>query len=749
MLQSKKIETTRLLLYLYVCLCWMSSSEAGILKDVPQVLRQPNGMVIQCFASGDEFYNWLHDASGYTIIQDPETGYYCYATLVNGNLCASPHIVGQVSPQEADLTRGVHLGAAQIREKIRTMFPDWPKRGRAPTTGTVANLVFFVRFSDEDEFTEDLSVYDGLFNDSGAGKNSVYNYFQEISYSKLTVSSTFYPTVRETDLRATVKSHQDSNPRNYYRPYNVSTNPTGYKNFTERTQREHALVKSVIDTIGSQVPGTIDVDVDKDGYVDSVCLVVYGAVDGWNDLLWPHQWSLYTQTAYIQGKRVYDYDFNLQSYVQSSGVGVVSHELLHTLGFPDLYHYTSNGINPADMWDIMDSTLNPPQHPGSYMRYRYGNWIGSIPSITVSGVYTLNPLTSTTANCYQIASPYSTNEYFMVEYRRKTGIFENSLPGSGLLVYRINKNKDGSGNSEGPPDEVYVYRPGGTTTQDGQPTKAYFSSEALRTVMNDSTNPSSFLTDGSLGGLYLSEVGSAGTTISFRITLGIPRVPKNLTFTNIGTAQLTLNWTDDSDNESGFKIERKKPGGVYAQIATTGANVTQYNDTGLTEGTTYYYRMRAYNAVGDSPYSNEHNPTTLPAAPANLTASAISTSQIELSWNDNSQSESGFKLERGLSATSYSQIATLGANVTQYSDTALGANTTCYYRLCSYNNTGNSSYSNEANATTYYVPDGGGGGGGKGCGACGLELMLLCLALWVINGSRAAAAKFGVGRRKA
>ena len=99
-------------------------------------------------------------------------------------------------------------------------------------------------------------------------------------------------------------------------------------------------------------------------------------------------------------------------------------------------------------------------------------WITSIPTITTTGTYTLNPITSSTNNAYRINSPNSTTEYYVVEYRRKTGTFESSLPGSGLLVYRINLSIPSGqwGNDCGPPDELYVYRPGGTSPPTVPPT---------------------------------------------------------------------------------------------------------------------------------------------------------------------------------------------------------------------------------------------------------------------------------------
>ena len=65
--------------------------------------------------------------------------------------------------------------------------------------------------------------------------------------------------------------------------------------------------------------------------------------------------------------------------------------------------------------------------------------------------------------------------------------------------------------------------------------------------------------------------------------------------------QLQLAWTDNSNNEDGFKIERKTgTTGTYTQVATVGPNVTSYSDFGLADGATYCYRVRAFNSVGNT-----------------------------------------------------------------------------------------------------------------------------------------------------
>jgi carboxypeptidase T len=188
----------------------------------------------------------------------------------------------------------------------------------------------------------------------------------------------------------------------------------------------------------------------------------------------------------------------------------------------------------------------------------------------------------------------------------------------------------------------------------------------------------------------------------------IPNPPSTLTATAISASQINLTWAD-SDIETGFKIERCTGASCsdFAQIATVGANVTSYSNTGLTASTSYSYRVRAYNTAGDSNYSNIATAVTqavpvVPFAPTNLVATVVSRNQINLTWTDNSGNETGFRILRckGSSCTSFTQIATVGANVKSYSNTGLATYSTYRYRVYAYNAAGNSGYSNIATATT-------------------------------------------------
>ncbi|UXX79405.1 DNRLRE domain-containing protein [Reichenbachiella carrageenanivorans] len=92
--------------------------------------------------------------------------------------------------------------------------------------------------------------------------------------------------------------------------------------------------------------------------------------------------------------------------------------------------------------------------------------------------------------------------------------------------------------------------------------------------------------------------------------------------------------------------------------------------------------------------------TSAPAVPSSLSAAALSASEIDLSWTDHADNETGYKVERKSGAGAFTEIASLGANVSTYSDTSLAGATAYTYRVVAYNASGYSNYSTEASATT-------------------------------------------------
>lgn len=177
-----------------------------------------------------------------------------------------------------------------------------------------------------------------------------------------------------------------------------------------------------------------------------------------------------------------------------------------------------------------------------------------------------------------------------------------------------------------------------------------------------------------------------------------PETPSGLGAMPISSSQIDLSWTDNSGNETGFKIEQKiGVGGTYSQIAAVGADETTYSDTGLTGGTTYYYQVRAYNSAGDSAYSNEANATTASPYPTVTTdpATNITDNSVTLNaavnpngFETTAYFEWGADISYGNTTATRSTGSGTGNVSVSAGLTGLSANTTYHYRAVAANTNG-------------------------------------------------------------
>ncbi len=202
--------------------------------------------------------------------------------------------------------------------------------------------------------------------------------------------------------------------------------------------------------------------------------------------------------------------------------------------------------------------------------------------------------------------------------------------------------------------------------------------------------------------------GSDTPGVNFDIddVAGPPVAPSALVAAPESATQVGLDWLDNSDDESAFIIERKDATGGFVAVATLDAGVTGFAATGLEPRTSYVFRVAARNELGDSPPSNEATATTLPlppVAPGGLVARAISASRIDLAWQDASDDETSFRIERRPAEGTFVPLASVGSGATAYTDTGLAQNKAYGYRVVAINEGGASEPSTEATATT--LPD--------------------------------------------
>ena len=177
--------------------------------------------------------------------------------------------------------------------------------------------------------------------------------------------------------------------------------------------------------------------------------------------------------------------------------------------------------------------------------------------------------------------------------------------------------------------------------------------------------------------------------------------PATPTVESVSASALRPAWSAVS-GATGYKVYRStSSGGTYTQQGGTTTNLYYDDTTGMAPSTQYFYEIVAVNAGGDSAFSSPGNNWTRPAALANVTATATSSTQINLAWT-NITSATGFKIRRSPNGTDTwtTRTSSLAAGSTAYSDLGLAPLTTYYYQVIPFNSGGNAANSNTPYATT-------------------------------------------------
>ncbi|MGI0086874.1 MAG: fibronectin type III domain-containing protein, partial [Nitrosotalea sp.] len=336
-------------------------------------------------------------------------------------------------------------------------------------------------------------------------------------------------------------------------------------------------------------------------------------------------------------------------------------------------------------------------HVGNYNTNVFNHWNGG----NTTSYYTITPTQSVTLTAY-----YSTGTTPTATVpSAPTGLTDPSGNTQASLSWTAPANNGGS-----PITGYNVYR---GTTSGGE------SSTPIATGITSTTYTDTGLTNGQTYYYTVAAVNSVGISPPSNEASATPLAPATAPGSPTGLAatagntQASLSWTAPANNGgssvTNYKIYRSTSSGTETLLTTVG-NVNSYTDTGLTNGVTYYFTVTAVNSVGESTPSNEANampaaPATAPGSPTGLAATAISSSQINLSWTAASNGGSaitGYEIDRSAnSGSTWSTVqSNTGSTSTTYSDTGLTASTAYTYRVSAINAVGTSSPSNTASGTT-------------------------------------------------
>lgn len=417
----------------------------------------------------------------------------------------------------------------------------------------LTNVVVFVDFKDTDhtghsflfgECTQnDPAATVAMFN--GDSPRSMTRFLHNISYGQLQVTNVFPQYDAENNR---VAAYQLDNDAEHYYSSNLLT--TG-----------STIIQEILPELRSDLSRQhIDLDLDRDGALDNLTLIIPSDNDSRDSMFYSHM-GVYGGTDAINGASVCKYNVLTEYSLTHSGSAVVIHEFLHTRGYPDLYDSTrSDSSNSSDnisgttvtnspvwLWDIMSSAFMYPRYPLAYLRSEITQWF-RIPTLLESQtgctLYSASDATAETKDQQAVIlkTPYSDTEFFVLEYRKRGNSYNDTdydcgIPGSGLIVYRVDITRSKFGNYSGAPYMIYVYRPGdrmvnGHEQGGGQVADSYLSAQSQRTSYGRA-DPEASLSDGAItysdgtnSGIVISNVGEAGgETITFDVTF--PAAPEN------------------------------------------------------------------------------------------------------------------------------------------------------------------------------------------------------------------------------
>lgn len=487
---------------------------------------QPDGSALRVRGWGDQHHAVFETLNGYTVVEDPATGFYQYADVSSDGddlipTSARPRLV---NPKNLGLKPGVRVSRAAAKAKAmeRPGLPPgtsrWEQRrqqfkqalraaaaapGVAPapphreTVGDFVGLCLLVQFPDVPgtitrDQVDDFCNKPGY---TGFGNNgSVYDYFLEISGGRLKYKNIVAPY------------YTAQHPRSYY------TNEA-----IDQPIRARQLIKEALNYHRAQGFDFTGLTADAQQCVYATNVFYAGTrVNNWARGLWPHSYHLQTPYQLAPGKNAFDYQ--ITDMTSELSLGTFCHENGHMIcDFPDLYDYgfESAGVG---MFCLMCAGSNAdeknPPHVNPYLKYKAG-WAQALTKITAG----LAGTAAAGSNKFFIYRKGPT-EYYIIENRFKQGR-DQALPGSGLAIWHIDELGDNQYEQMTPKlhYECSLVQADGRNDLENDPQNYGNATDLFAKGGNDhfggGTTPNSKWWDGTASGLDISAIGPAGAQMTF------------------------------------------------------------------------------------------------------------------------------------------------------------------------------------------------------------------------------------------
>lgn len=591
-----------------------------------------NGDSISVYLRGDERNHFFTTSDGYMLLRDKDDNFR-YAVPTGDTLKESPMtaadpdkrsvdaeaLLSSFEKQSAYTIFGNNMTATISRRDIKAVAPE-AGESTFPTKGSPHICIILVEFADN-SLTFGRETFVNMFNQQGFNESgatgSVADFFNASSNGQFT------PYL---DVLGPVKLPKNMS---YY----------GANDYRGDDKAPEEMVIDACTILDPEVDFSI-YDTDNDGIIDNVYVVYagYGEAQGAPaNTIWPHSWAVYNgagKTKYLDGKLLDHYatsnELSGRSGSNLDGIGTFCHEFSHVMGLPDLYATSYTGAFTPGNYSLMDhgsynnNSHTPPTHSG-YERYCLG-WIEPEPLEDPETV-SLGHLSE--EGCYNdvrlIKTPKE-NEYFVLENRQQKG-WDQYIPGHGMLIWHIDYDPSvwASNKCNNTPGRQYIDIEEADNiqseyTRSGDP----FPGTKNVTSFTDGTTPSMMTWDNTPLNAPITGIQENNGVISFLFKGGIdifdPVVAKDPSPENdtLTPGSFTASW-DKVDGANDYLLS------VYTRSENDEAKVTylngyeqksvgdvdNYNVTGLTPASTYYYVVQATNGLNISTKSNEITVVTL------------------------------------------------------------------------------------------------------------------------------------------